>query len=555
MQTNVPFYEYPRPDMKRDSYFCLNGIWNLRIGTEESKILVPYPPESPLSGVGKRIEKDAVLIYSRLFSLPQGFEKERTLLHFGAVDQTAKVFLNGSFLGEHEGGYLPFSFDITDHLKKGENLLEVCATDPLSLDLPYGKQCRRPHGMWYTPVSGIWQTVWLESVPANAIKRVLVSVDLDSAHIEVQGGQEKKKLILWGDRFAREYTFFGDKISLSLPDGHLWTPEDPYLYRFAILSGDDRVESYFALRTVEVKKHRGQRVICLNGLPRYFHGVLDQGYFPEGIFLPKDPSGYEKDILAMKSCGFDLLRKHIKIEPSIFYYACDRLGMLVFQDHVNAGGYSFLRDTVLPTLGIKRHIRVHRSEKMKQAFLAQALSVQDHLRSHPSVLLYTVFNEGWGQFDADLCYQKLKKDDPTRLFDTTSGWFYEKESDVDSHHIYFKIPRLTVKKERPCILSEFGGYSLSVPDHSFAGKSRWGYRFFRDKASWEKAMLSLYEEGVLPLAKKGLCATVLTQLSDVEGEENGLLTYDRAVLKANAPAFSRMAQRIREAFDQFISGT
>ncbi len=551
--SEIPFSDYPRPGMRRDSYLCLNGLWDFSVEkygktSRKKKILVPFPPESRLSGIGEKIGEKDTLLYSRSFSLPEGFFKERVLLHFGAVDQYAEIYLNEKKVGENEGGYLPFSFDITSFLKEGENLLSLRVKDPLDQNLPYGKQTKKPGGMWYTPVSGIWQTVWLESTAKNYIRELKISTTEKEAVICVSGGEVRKKLILHGFGKAEEYSFEGDRITLPFPEGKLWTPEEPNLYYFTLLSGEDRVESYFALRRISVENAGGTPVLCLNGKPYYFHGVLDQGYFSDGIFLPATSEGFREDILRMKKMGFNMLRKHIKLEPEIFYWECDRLGMAVFQDMINNGKYSFLRDTALPTLGIKKGIRVKRSKREKEAFLKTSLEIQKKLYNHPSVLYYTIFNEGWGQFDADLCYDILKKEDPSRIYDATSGWFFETKSDVESHHIYFKKLKLPFSGHRPLILSEFGGYACKIQGHSFLEKGEYGYRFFKKAEEWEKSLADLYEKEVLPLVKKGLCATVLTQLSDVEEETNGLITYDRKVIKGNRETFSSVAKKIKEAF-------
>ncbi len=552
--SSVPFSEYPRPQMKRDSYFCLNGSWRFSLENKKGRvtlgsILVPFPPESRLSRIERQIKKGDTMIYRRSFSLPDGFQKDRVLLHFGAVDQRTEVFFNGNKAGEHEGGYLPFSFDVTEYLKKGVNEITVKVQDPMDRSLPYGKQTEAPGGMWYTKVSGIWQTVWMESVPKNAIASLRVTPSRDRVTIEVEGGTEEKRLILQEENSAREIPFTGKSCTLSFSQPKNWTPEIPYLYRFTLLSGEDRVESYFALRDITVRESGGRSVLCLNGKPYYFHGLLDQGYFPDGIFLPASPEGFRQDILKMKACGFNMLRKHIKVEPALFYYECDRLGMAVFQDMVNAGEYSFLRDTALPTLGIRSGITHSVPEKTKKAFLDTALGTLEALYHFPSVLYYTIFNEGWGQFDADRCYQICKEKDPSRIYDATSGWFTQKESDVVSEHIYFKKIKLFAKKGRPLILSEFGGYSLKIPGHCFNEKNTYGYRFFTDKKAFQKALFDLYEKEVLPcIENEGLCATVLTQVSDVEDETNGLLTYDRVILKVDEAPMRRLAKRLQEAF-------
>ena len=395
--------------------------------------------------------------------------------------------------------------------------------------------------------------MWLESVPKNPITALRIQTDLHNAHIRVLGGAEEKRLVVSGDGFAREYRFRGEQLTLNLPDGKPWTPETPHLYRITVFSGEDRVESYFALRTVTVERRGGVPLIFLNGKPYHFHGVLDQGYFPDGIFLPASSEGYRRDILQMKAHGFNMLRKHIKVEPQIFYYECDRLGMAVFQDFVNCGTYSFIRDTALPTMGIQTGIRAKRTEKMQHAFLENATGTQELLAPHPCVLLYTIFNEGWGQFSADELYERFRRQDPTRLYDSTSGWFRETKSDVDSRHVYFCEIELPEPDEKPLFLSEFGGYSFRLNDHAPSKQKAYGYRFFGDRKAWEDAVIELYEKEILPYAEKGLCATVLTQLSDVEGEVNGLLTYNR-IPKGDASRFSEVAKKIRRAFENFADG-
>lgn len=553
----IPFSDYPRPKMVRDSYFCLNGKWNFSVEKEglpffSGKITVPFPPESRLSGVGREFDPKSTLVYSRSFLLPPLFCKERVILHFGAVDQFAEVFINEKKVGEHEGGYLPFSFDITEALQSGQNRITVRARDPMDPDLPYGKQSLNPKGMWYTRVSGIWQTVWLESVPKRAIEKIQVDTTLSSATIRISGGEEKKRLILCGKDFAEEHIFSGDQITLSFPKPALWWPEEPNLYRFTLFSGEDKIESYFALREISIEEKNGAKLLCLNKKPYFFHGLLDQGYFPDGIFLPADAEGYRFDIRKAKELGFNMLRKHIKLEPEIFYYECDRMGMAVFQDMINSSPYSFFRDTALPTLGIKRGIRARTSERAKKIFLETSRGIQEALSSHPSVLYYTIFNEGWGEFDPDGCYLALKNFDPSRIYDATSGWFFGKKSDVESHHVYFKKLKLK-KTDRPMVLSEFGGYSLRILGHCFLEKGEYGYRFFKDEEKWEEALFALYEKEVLPLIEKGLCATVLTQLSDIEEETNGIFTYDRKKRKGKAETYLAIAKALKAEFGKYFS--
>ena len=333
-QPDIPWKEYPRPQLKRKDWLCLNGKWDLSCnGQEWGEILVPYPPESMLSGIMRSVGKKDVLIYRRSVSIPEGFRRGRVLLHFGAVDQKCKVWLNDQLVGEHEGGYLPFHFDVTDFISE-ENDLRVAVVDPMDHDYPWGKQSENRGGMWYTPVSGIWQTVWMESVPENYIEALTIDTDMESVTITVHGGQGDKVLRCDGKR----YLFHGSKVRIRPENPRLWSPETPHLYPFTIETETDRVESYFALRRISIEKVGDYARLCLNGKPYFFHGLLDQGYFPDGIYLPGAPEGYTFDVQTMKELGFNTLRKHIKIEPERFYYDCDRLGMVVFQDLVNSGG-------------------------------------------------------------------------------------------------------------------------------------------------------------------------------------------------------------------------
>ncbi|MBQ3482661.1 MAG: glycoside hydrolase family 2 [Clostridia bacterium] len=545
---------YPRPQLRRDSFFSLDGQWEFSAHpkgappTFDGRIRVPFPPESALSGIGRVFADGTELHYRRRFSLPSGFLRERAILHVGAADQRAEVFLNGHSLGTHEGGYLPFSFDITRHLRAGENTLYIRVTDELDKHiLPWGKQKHKRGGMWYTPVSGIWQSVWLESVPERYVRALDIKANGTGAVIRAEGVDEGMVIVTTPEGLTCEKLKNGvAHISLHAPQ--LWSPEDPYLYQFKLICGADTVHSYFACRTLSVGKVRGVPRLLLNGKPYFFHGLLDQGYFPDGIFTPARPSRYEKDILAAKSLGFNTLRKHIKIEPEQFYYDCDRLGMIVFQDMVNNGHYSFLRDTALPTLGFKRRNdrRLHRDAATRAAFLTAMEQTVTALANHPSVCYWTIFNEGWGQFDSTAAFEKLRALDGTRFIDTASGWFTPSQSDVDSPHVYFK-PVKCRPKQRPMVLSEFGGYSLAVKDHIFNPDRVYGYRKFTDEKAFQTALLALYEDEILPAVRAGLSGAIYTQLTDVEDEINGLFTYDRKHCKVNADAMRALAERLLEA--------
>ncbi|MBQ6839878.1 MAG: glycoside hydrolase family 2 [Oscillospiraceae bacterium] len=540
--SGTPWDIYPRPQMKRNSYVNLNGAWELSVEDETYSIQVPFCPESLLSGVNKHFPEGSTLKYRRNFSLPADFNRGRVLLHIGAADQKAQIYVNRKEVGSHVDGYNAFTLDITDALEE-ENELEICCTDDLQdLSMPYGKQTRKRGGMWYTPVSGIWQTVWLESVPENHIEGLDIHTDLHAATITVTPAQDGKILC-----DGKEYPLVDGSAVVTPEDPRLWSPEEPYLYDFTVITETDRVESYFALRTIEDKVVNGIHRLCLNGKPYFFHGLLDQGYWPDGIYTPAHPSCYAEDIQAMKALGFNTLRKHIKVEPEEFYYQCDRLGMVVFQDMVNNGDYSFFRDTALPTVGIQRLPDQHMHKNARKEFLRCMDATVKQLKNHPCILYWTIFNEGWGQFDSDNVYEMMKKLDSSRIIDSTSGWFRQKKSDVDSRHIYFS-PWSTLKvSDKPLVLSEFGGYALPVEGHLFNPEKAYGYKSCKSLEDFQASIEKLYREKVLPAARKGLCAAIITQVSDVEDEINGFLTYDRKVNKAAPAAMQRIARELQKA--------
>ncbi len=550
--------EYPRPQMKRDSYLSLCGEWNLSVETTDLRknlgtIRVPYPPESRISGIERPLKQGEQYVYRRNFHLPDEMRRGRLLLHFGAVDQLAEVSINGKAAGDHIGGYHPFTLDITDHVQAGENEIIVRVTDKLDPSLPYGKQRYKRGGMWYTPISGIWQPVWMECVPLDHIRALKLTPTLDSITIETEGGKDEKAIIIQFEDGAKRYCYKGNSVTIKIESPIHWTPETPHLYSFTLSDGEDTIESYFALRTITVDQVNGQAYICLNGKPMFFHGLLDQGYYSDGIYLPASPDGYLYDIQTMKKLGFNMLRKHIKIEPDLFYYYCDKYGMVVFQDMINSGKYRFWLDTALPTLGIKKGIKHYATTARKIAFEQGLRDMVTLLHNHPSVCYYTIFNEGWGQYDADRIYREMKQFDPTRVWDTTSGWFIEKESDVNSEHIYFRKVEIPADPTRPSVLSEFGGYSCKIPEHSFNLDKTYGYRKFNDRDAFATALDDLYRKEIIPAIHKGLCAAVLTQVSDVEDETNGLVTYDRQVIKVDNAAMTDMALALHSAFNEHLN--
>lgn len=545
-------YDYPRPQLVRDRWMSLDGMWEMN----GEKIRVPFSPQSKSS----QYEKDPgdTLCYRTSFFLPETFDQPIVLLHFGAVDQIAEVFFNGERIGEHHGGYLSFTFDVTKTVRRDrENELLVRATDTLSSDLPYGKQRKKRGGMWYTPVSGIWNSVWLENVPARYLSRIILTPDLAGVNTE----------LIWNDAAVNReitvricvdeaqqqwesYTFRENKFRINISNPLLWTPDHPFLYQMEVTAGEDRIRTYFALRTIGIQEIQGVNRVCLNGRPVFLHGLLDQGYFADGIYTPGDWGEYERDVKRAKELGFNMLRKHIKIEPEQFYYACDRLGMLVIQDMVNNGVYSFFYDTVLPNFifwmkSDKKHpeIDIHR----KRIFIGHMIETMEALHNHPCIVAYTIFNEGWGQFEADRLYGIAKNTDDTRLIDSTSGWFAQHLSDFDSKHIYFHSIPLHPKK-RPMLLSECGGFSLEVKGHRFSHiNSIFGYGKCHDEEELTDAILHMYDVMVLPAIRDGLCGCVYTQLSDVEDEVNGIYTYDRKVRKVIPERMRALSKKIHYA--------
>ena len=552
--SSAPLQSYPRPQMRRESYVNLNGWWAFTVSSQtqlpacyDREILVPYCPESLLSGIHTHFPEGSSLFYRRLLPIKKPENGNRILLHFGAVDQYAEIYVNQKLVCTHWDGYQAFSCDITDFLQE-ENQLTVRATDDLrSCRMPYGKQTLKRGGMWYTPVSGIWQTVWLEEVPQSYIAELDIQTHDAQAVITVTPALDGT-VLFEGQTVALQ----GGKAVLKPRNPQYWSPENPHLYTFTVKAGADQVESYFALRTLSVKTVNGVHRLCLNGKPYFFHGLLDQGYYSDGLFTPASEQNFENDILQMKALGFNTLRKHIKVEPEQFYYLCDKLGMVVFQDMVNNGRYSFLRDTALPTIGLQKRSdrKLHKDPQGRKAFLQGMENTVQQLKNHPCVCYWTIFNEGWGQFDSDNVCAHLRTLDSSRFIDATSGWFRGENTDVESLHIYFGSWKKLKSKNRPLVLSEFGGYCYAVEQHIFNPQKSYGYKSCKTSEDFCRDLEKLYTEKVIPAAQKGLCAAIYTQVSDVEDEINGLLTYDRKVCKVQPEPMLKIAAALREAVEK-----
>lgn len=535
--------EYPRPQMVRESYENLNGFWDYAITngsrpeTWDGKILVPFSPEALLSGVNRTLQPEQTLWYHRQLALSPQVGK-RLLLHFGAVDQTCEVYLNGICLGKHSGGYTAFTLDTTQALA-AENELLVCVRDASDTGvLSRGKQKTKRGGIWYTPQSGIWQTVWAEWVPERHISDLRITPD--AAHrcvrILVQSAEDGVCYLHFAGRRIGGFT--NREMTIHVENPELWSPEHPKLYTFTAEFGTDRVESYFALRDVGVgKDEHGKPCLLLNGKPYYHSGVLDQGYYPDGLYTAPSDEAMIDDIQRMKRLGFNMLRKHIKIEPLRWYYHCDRLGMLVWQDMLNGGGaYSFLTISAPLVTGI--HHKDHAYRRFGREDAAGRAAYYDELEemivqlyNAPSIVLWVAFNEGWGQFDAAEAVRRIQALDSTRTIDHASGWHDQKIGEVQSLHVYFRPYRYHPDRlGRAVLLSEFGGYQLSVEGHTW-NDANFGYRGYQTSEDLTAAYQKLMETQILSARKKGLAASVYTQLSDVEDEVNGFVTYDRKVAK------------------------
>ena len=544
--------EYPRPQLVRSNWRNLNGYWDYAItkSAEEpekydGKILVPFSPEAPLSGVMRQLLPEEFLHYRLIFE-HGGSAGEHVILHFGAVDERCSVYLNGEKIDEHRGGYLPFEFDVAPVLKAGENVLTLCVRD--FSDSSYhanGKQTLKRGGIWYTAQSGIWQTVWLEEAPENYIEGIKITPVLKNGTVLFEicaKNPEGAKIDIFehGEIIAESRADEHGKAVLKLGAQrpvHPWSPEDPFLYDAEITLGEDRVTSYFAMREFAVlPDEHGAMRLMLNGKPLFHSGVLDQGYWPDGLYTAPSDEAMIYDIAAMKRLGFNMLRKHIKVEPLRWYYHCDRLGMLVWQDMVSGGVMrNFMLKSALSTVGItklrddKYGFFGRKDAAGREEFILDMEGTVRHLYNCPCIALWCIFNEGWGQFDSRKAYEKLLALDSTRHIDIASGWHDQGNGEIRSLHVYFRPFRM-VRDSRAVVLSEFGGYNCHIAGHCF-NDANYGYRRFATAEKLTEAFCRLYRKEILPAKAQGLCAAVYTQLSDVEDEQNGILTYDRAVCK------------------------
>ena len=564
----LPHSEHPLPQARRDGWLCLNGKWDfykLTVdGKQENvgKILVPFSPETLLSGITVNgneflLKSGETLVYTRTFMVADEWLQGKTLLHFGAVDSECEVFVNDEKIGAHKGGFTAFALDCTAQLKTGENTIRVVCKDEATRNSgARGKQNDKRGGIWYTPQSGIWQTVWLETMPKRHIQGLKITPNAKTRSVEICancGGEEMEITVFDGERVMLTQTFTNQTVLQA--DFELWSPENPKLYTFTITSNSgDTLHSYFGVRSFgKTRDKNGVARLTLNGKPYFFNGVLDQGYWSDGMLTyPSDKAAID-ELTMMKNMGFNTLRKHIKIEPMRWYYHCDRLGIVVWQDFVNGGDeYKFTHVAAFPFLGFH-----HRDNDYKyfaregaegRAEFAQSVDeTLCQLYNCPCIGVWVIFNEGWGQFDSAQWTEYVRSVDNTRIIDSVSGWHDQGvgKTELKSLHTYYtklKVP----KDKRPVVLSEFGGYSMKTEHHVFDTEKEFGYKTFKTQETLVAAVEKLYLEKLLPLIEKGLCGCIYTQVSDVEEEINGLVTYDRKVVKIPVEKMAAINAKIDE---------
>lgn len=597
--------EYPRPNLVRDSYFNLNGEWECHINESETAdfydetIIVPFSPESMLSGVGKIVMPHQRLHYRKKFTLPEGFKKSRVLLHFGAVDQECSVFVNGIRVGGHKGGYLPFHFDITDSLRQGENVLTLSVTDRTEQS-PHarGKQKLQKKGkyasLFYTPQSGIWKTVWMESVEKAYIEDVRITPLYDDSSVrfeitvlnacktsgaETSGGKasggetsgtvrlavlERGVEIGQAEITVRQEKEIKQVISQEIKlDGFKpWTPDTPHLYDVIIRYGEDEVRSYFGMRKLSTGRDgKGILRFFLNNKPYFFNGILDQGYWPESLMTAPSDEALVYDIIKLKEMGYNTIRKHVKIEAERFYYHCDRLGMMVWQDMPNGGGeYNMVFVTHLPNASDRfargvsdRHYGIFKRKdgEGRRQYYTDLKNMVSTLYNYPSIAVWVPFNEGWGQFDAAKATKEVREIDSGRLINEACGWFDQGGGDMYSIHNYRHKLKVKPQQDRVVALTEYGGYAYPVEEH-LSCKKEFGYQHYHSTEELTQNYKRLWEEEIYPNLQYGLCSAIYTQTSDIEEEINGVLTYDREIVKLDEEQVKEMNDKLYGMFDSLV---
>lgn len=554
--------EYPRPLLKRERWLNLNGLWEYAIlpagsekpGKFDGKILVPFPVESSLSGVMKNVGHERELWYMRTFRVPKEWDKERVMLNFGGVDWKADVWLNGVKLGTHTGGYVPFSFEITNALKKGDNELLVRVWDPTDKSyVPRGKQSSNPRGIFYSSVSGIWQTVWIEPVGRAKVEKILITPDVDKKRLKVKvwaddsAALAKVELLEGGKKISEAKGISGAELDLPVEAPKLWSPDNPFLYELKIqlLSGGevvDTVESYAAMRKVSAARSKDGYVrMRLNDREIYHIGPLDQGWWPDGLYTAPTDEALAFDIVKTKELGFNMIRKHVKVEPARWYYHCDRLGVLVWQDMPS--GWDKLEKWHQWTY-VEGEEEYNRTPESEANFRKEWNEIIDSLINHPCIVMWVPFNERWGQFKTKEIAEWTKSKDPTRLVNPASGGNFVRCGDVLDMHKYPEPSLYILDHDRVNVMGEYGGIGLPMEGHLwFDEKKNWGYLKLNSGEQVTDVYVS-YIDRLVEISKYGICAGVYTQTTDVEGEVNGLITYDRKVIKVNADRVKQANKRL-----------
>ncbi|MDR1814526.1 MAG: beta-galactosidase [Tannerella sp.] len=553
--------EYPRPIMERSDWQNLNGLWDFSVQPlnhseptfYDRQILVPFPIESSLSGIAEQVDETQALWYKRTFSIPKAWKNSHILLHFGAVDWKTEVFINDVKIGSHSGGYTPFSFDITPFLKAGEQKLTVKVWDPTDKYFqPRGKQVSKPEGIVYTPSSGIWQTVWLEPVAEKSISSIKTLPDVDKSSISVSVNTQNAdnndfieiKLTDKGKTVAVGKAVVSEAVVLNIPDAKLWSPDDPFLYNMEIslLSNGkevDKVKSYCAMRKISVRRDsEGIMRMQLNNKDLVHLGLLDQGFWPDGLHTAPSDEALKYDILEAKELGYNMLRKHIKTEPARWYSWCDRLGMLVWQD-MPSGDNNWNPEGRSPWWDANKE----RINPAHENFFREWKEIIDALYSYPSIVMWITFNEGWGQFRTKEVAEWTKAYDPSRLLNAATGGNHTREGDLLDIHNYPEPSLNLWDATRPVLLGEYGGIALVAEGHLWQPDKNFGYVQFKTSQEATDKYVE-YAEMLKELIKRGLCGAVYTQLSDVEGEANGILSYDRKIIKLDAARLKKINQEI-----------